>query len=121
MKFLNSKSDMFWQRRAILALLITIAILTGTVPVSKAQRPSTTRLNEDQRILHVLNRLGFGARPGDIERVKALGLEQYINQEIGPGKIYDDVSTTKLKNLSTLNMSTAELYEKYPQPGQLLR
>jgi len=121
MKFLNSKSDMYWQKRAILALLITIAILNGSLPVSKAQRTSTTRLNEDQRILHVLNRLGFGARPGDIERVKTMGLEQYINQQLAPEKINDDVATAKLKNHSTLNMSTAELYEKYPQPGQLLR
>lgn len=121
MKFLNSKSDTLWQKRVMLALLITIAILSGSLPVSEAQRASTTRLNDDQRILHVLNRLGFGARPGDIERVKAMGLEQYISQQLAPEKINDEVATAKLKNLSILNMSTAELYEKYPQPGQLLR
>src|SRR6185295_4382822 len=85
------------------------------------QQALATKLNEDQRILHVLNRLGFGARPGDLERVKAIGLQQYINQQLAPEKIRDEVAEAKLKNLSTLNMSTAELYEKYPQPGQLLR
>ena len=103
------------------ALLITMAIVSSSLPITEAQRTTTTRLNEDQRVLHVLNRLGFGARPGDIERVKAIGLEQYINQQLTPEKINDDVAEAKLKNLSTLNMSTAELYEKFPQPGQLLR
>ena len=27
-------------------------------------------LQDDQQILHVLNRLGYGPRPGDLERVR---------------------------------------------------
>jgi uncharacterized protein (DUF1800 family) len=50
-----------------------------------------------------------------------MGLEQYINQQLAPEKISDEAAETKLKNLSTLNMSTAELYEKFPQPRQLLK
>ena len=88
-----------------------------------AQKMRSDRLTEDQRILHVLNRLGFGARPGDVERVKAMGLENYINQQLNPASIADLNIEAKLKdkNLPTLTMTTAELYEKYPQPGQLLR
>ena len=78
-------------------------------------------LTEDQKIVHVLNRLGFGARPGDIERVKSIGLESYINQQLNPEKISDSLAESKVKDLTVLNMQTAELYEKYPQPGQLLR
>jgi len=81
---------------------------------------SGAKLSQEQRILHVLNRLGFGARPGDVERVKALGVDKYIEQQLNPGKIDDSSSEAKLQNLETLRMSTAELYEKYPQPGQLL-
>ena len=90
-------------------------------PAMLAAPPKTHGLNEQQRILHVLNRLGFGARPGDVERVKAMGLENYINQQLNPEKISDTVAENKLKDLSTLNMSTSELYAKFPQPGQLLR
>src|SRR5713101_2946654 len=82
---------------------------------------SAARLSEDQRILHVLNRLGFGARPGDVERVKAMGIDNYITQQLFPEKIDDSASEAMLQNLETLRMSTAELYEKYPQPGQLLK
>jgi len=108
-----------------LALLSIEALLatTLTVGITAQQRQKThdNRLTEEQRILHVLNRLGFGARPGDIERVKAMGLENYINQQLSPESISDSLADAKTKNLSTLSMTTAQLYEKYPQPGQLLR
>src|SRR5207302_8159219 len=70
---------------------------------------------------HVLNRLGFGARPGDVERVKAFGVDNYINAQLFPEKIDDSATEARLQNLETLRMTTAQLYEKYPQPGQLLR
>jgi uncharacterized protein (DUF1800 family) len=82
---------------------------------------SAAKLSEDQRVLHVLNRLGFGARPGDVERVKAMGLDNYIAQQLFPEKIDDSASEAKLQNLGALRMTNAELYEKYPQPGQLLK
>ncbi|HTD84987.1 MAG TPA: DUF1800 domain-containing protein, partial [Candidatus Binatia bacterium] len=82
---------------------------------------SSAKLSEDQRVLHVLNRLGFGARPGDVERVKAMGVDKYIEQQLNPAKIDDSASEAKLQNLESLRMNTAELYEKYPQPGQLLK
>src|SRR4029453_45536 len=84
-------------------------------------KQAVRRLTEEQRIVHVLNRLGFGARPGDVERVKAMGEENYINQQLNPEKISDTVAENKIKDLQVLNMSTGELYEKFPQPGQFLR
>ncbi|HBB89564.1 MAG TPA: hypothetical protein DC047_18315 [Blastocatellia bacterium] len=108
--------------RFLVSLLAVCAILLNVCALGvNGQKHLNARLTDDQQILHVLNRLGFGARPGDIERVKAIGLKQYIDQQLAPEKINDDVAQAKLKNLATLNMSTAELYEKFPQPGQLLR
>ena len=78
-------------------------------------------LTEDQKILHVLNRLGFGARPGDVERVKAMGLNKYIDQQLNPDSITDSVADLKVKNLEVFNMTTAEVFAKYPNPGALLR
>jgi uncharacterized protein (DUF1800 family) len=114
------------------ALLSIVALLASTfaagisaqsmnggmkAPASK----SAAKLSEDQRILHVLNRLGFGARPGDVERVKAMGIDNYITQQLFPERIDDSASEAKLQNLGALRMTNAELYEKYPQPGQLLQ
>ena len=113
MKFKNLK------KAVAFALLLA---LTAAQPLVSAQkRAKSQNLTDEQRIAHVLNRLGFGARPGDIERVKAMGLENYINQQLNPEKIVDTVAENKIRELNVLNMTTAELYEKFPQPGQLLR
>ena len=86
------------------------------------QTPTAAKpLTEDQKILHVLNRLGFGARPGDVEKVKAMGLQKYIDQQIEGVAINDSVAEAKVKNLDVFNMSTAELFAKYPNPGALLQ
>ena len=109
--------------RRITAFTLVLSIMTAQAVISfGGQKQAKSRgLTEEQRIVHVLNRLGFGARPGDVARVKAMGLESYINQQLNPEKIADEVAENKVRNLSILDMTTAELYEKYPQPGQLLR
>jgi uncharacterized protein (DUF1800 family) len=105
------------------ALLSVWTLLVGTLALGVgAQQPQKAqRLSEEQRILHVLNRLGFGARPGDVERVRAVGLERYIEQQLFPEKISDAVAEAKVKNLPALQLSTPELFAKYPQPNALLR
>ena len=106
----------FIRKITILTLIISVAGTQSIVSFAK-----TPRLTEEQRIVHVLNRLGFGPRPGDVARVKAIGLENYINQQLAPEKISDQVAENKIQDLAVLKLSTAELYEKYPQPAQLLR
>ncbi len=106
----------FIRKSTVLLVLAAIAIAQPIASPAKK-----TGLTEEQRIVHVLNRLGFGARPGDVQRVKAMGLEKYINQQLAPEKIDDAVAENKVRDLGVLSMTTAELYEKYPQPGQLLR
>jgi len=101
--------------------MLLVALTAAQPLVSAQKRTKSQNLTEEQRIVHVLNRLGFGARPGDVERVKSMGLENYINQQLNPEKITDTVADNKVSDLNVLNMSTAELYEKFPQPGQLLR
>jgi len=104
------------------ALILMLSLAAQSiVPVAAQKSAKTHALRQEQRIIHVLNRLGFGARPGDVERVKAMGLEHYINQQLNPEKIADTVAENKIKDLTVLNMPAAELYAKYPQPGQLLR
>jgi uncharacterized protein (DUF1800 family) len=109
--------------RPAISLLVVAVTLFGSLPaiVEAESKRQATKVSEGQRISHVLNRLGFGARPGDVERVKAIGIDNYINQQLNPDNIKDDVAVSKLRNLPTLQMTTAELYEKFPQPGQLLR
>src|SRR6267378_8433246 len=121
----NNQSRIALTSRLLVSLVAIAAVLFSLGPSGTQgqmrQTGSSAGLNQEQRTLHVLNRLGFGARPGDVERVKAMGLENYINQQLNPEKISDAVADAKVRSLPTLSMTTAELYEKYPQPGQLVR
>src|SRR5438067_3291893 len=118
----HSFSRQFGAFLLIAALLTSIfAGIVGAQNMSAGSAKGSSRLTEDQRILHVLSRLGFGARPGDVERVKAMGLDKYIELQLNPEKMDDSATEAKLQNLETLRMTSAELYEKYPQPGQLLK
>jgi len=90
---------------------------------ANAQAMSKTNakpLTDDQKILHVLNRLGFGARDGDVERVKAIGINKYIEQQLNPSALNDAVADAKVKNLGVLKMSSEELFDKYPNQAAVL-
>lgn len=98
----------------ITALLVPIFVIGG-----RAETPKS--LTEDQKILHVLNRLGFGPRPGDLEKVRAMGLQKYIDRQLDPSSIDDSTAENKVKGLDIFSMTTAQLFAKYPSPAALLR
>jgi len=102
-------------------LAIYTLIFPSLALASGSSAPVAKSLSEEQKILHVLNRLGFGARPGDVEKVKKIGIDKYIEQQLNPASIDDAVAENKVKGLEIFSMSTAELFEKYPNPGALLR
>jgi uncharacterized protein (DUF1800 family) len=72
---------------------------------------------EEKWIVHVLNRLGYGPRPGDVERVQQIGLPNYIALQLSPEAIPDPMVEGKLQALRTLSMSSQELHAAYPQPS----
>jgi uncharacterized protein (DUF1800 family) len=77
-----------------------------------------TELTVDEAILHAMNRLAYGPRPGDVERVRQMGLAKWIDQQLAPNSIDDRALNARLENLPTLSMSSAQLIEEYPQPKQ---
>ena len=77
-----------------------------------------TELTEDEAILHALNRLAYGPRPGDVERIRQMGLEKWIDQQLRPDSFDDSALDKRLENYPTLRMSSAELEAQYPQPQQ---
>jgi uncharacterized protein (DUF1800 family) len=77
-----------------------------------------TELSADEAIFHALNRLAYGPRPGDVERVKQMGLAKWIDEQLNPGAIDDKALEARLENYPTLRMSSAKLLDEYPQPKQ---
>ena len=65
----------------------------------------------------VVNRVSFGPRPGDYERVQALGIDAYIEEQLHPESIDDTaLDQTLASTYPTLSMSAADLIQNYPQP-----
>ena len=77
-----------------------------------------TDLSADEAILHALNRLAYGPRPGDVERVRQMGLAKWIDQQLNPKSIDDNVVEARLSEYPTLRMSTAQILADYPKPKQ---
>ena len=65
----------------------------------------------------VLNRVSFGPRPGDFERVQAMGIDAYIDEQLQPEAIDDSAVDQRIAAAyPTLAMSAADLIQNYPQP-----
>ena len=94
-----------------------------TVLMSKAFRGNLpiTELTEDEAALHALNRLAYGPRPGDVERVKQMGLEKWIDEQLHPERIDDHAVQARLEEYPAIRMSTEELLARYPRPQQIAK
>jgi uncharacterized protein (DUF1800 family) len=130
MKFAESKNFLTRTAQSALASVALTAIfalpMTATAqkmsqPTGKKSAVESKKLTEEQRILHILNRLGYGARPGDVEKVRQIGLEKYIEQQLSAEKIQDAVAESKVKNLEVLGLSNAELFAKYPNANAVVQ
>jgi uncharacterized protein (DUF1800 family) len=80
-----------------------------------------TELTADQATLHALNRLGYGPRPGDVERIRHMGLEKWVDQQLHPEGIDDAALDQRLEQYSTLNLSSTKLLDEFPPPGQAVK
>ena len=79
-----------------------------------ASSKAAAALTEEQRALHALNRLTFGPRPGDLQKVMDAGVDDWIEQELHPEEIPDSVLDGKLGQFRTLRMSTRDLVQTFP-------
>jgi uncharacterized protein (DUF1800 family) len=77
-----------------------------------------SELSADEAILHALNRLAYGPRPGDVERVRQMGLAKWIDQQLNPNSMDDKALEARLEDYPTLKMSSEKLIAEYPQPKQ---
>jgi uncharacterized protein (DUF1800 family) len=107
------------QRLTLWGLLFLILGLTGLLAAAK-KKPTINGLEERQRAVHALNRLTFGARPGDVDRVMQVGVDKWIDEQLHPEKISDAGMDARLSAFRTLTMSTQEIVTRFPPP-QVIR
>lgn len=108
------------------------ATLALSVPVNLAQQPAarpgkadisgkanTKKLTAEQRALHLLNRITFGPRPGDVERVMKMGWEKFLDEQLHPERIADQLAEQKLQGIPSALMSAQQIASTYP-PGAVV-
>ena len=114
----------------LLAALLLAGCATGSSAPRSAAVPATLEpppryrvtlarspLTEEQQVVHALNRLGYGPRPGDVERVKRMGLHRWIERQLEPERIPDGALEAALGSFPVVGMSAADLYRDFPPPN----
>src|SRR5215510_7053500 len=101
--------------RAGLSIVVITTLSAGATTSAVPAKP------DDKAILHVLNRIGFGARPGDVARVREMGLAKYIDEQLTPERIPDSAMASRLAGFETLDMNSRTLAKDYYMPAQMAR
>ena len=128
-------SPISYTARALVATLLAIACVLALLVDAPGSAASSTKnknknsdpvlkglpiteLSTDEAIQHALNRLAYGPRPGDVERVRQMGLAKWIDQQLNPQTIDDRAVEARLNIYPTLTMKTSQLLAEYPNPKQ---
>ncbi|HEY4470893.1 MAG TPA: DUF1800 domain-containing protein [Stellaceae bacterium] len=91
--------------------MTVLLVLLFAVFFSKAEAAERA---SDRQILHILDRLAFGPTATDVKRVKAIGIDRYIAEQLDPETIPDPTALTdRLAALATLKLDPVQLFAEY--------
>ncbi|MGH9600741.1 MAG: DUF1800 domain-containing protein [Terracidiphilus sp.] len=97
--------------------------LAAPAPVNRSARPAarparppyrSSQLQGNRRILQALDRFTFGPRPGDVEAVRAMGLEKWFDQQLNPDSIDETALNAHLAQFPAMQWSVQELFTRFP-------
>lgn len=107
--------------RSVLTCFVVLACISFLfLPAAIARKHEPSQSDDRARAMQALNRLTFGPRPGDVDRVLAIGVDKWIQQQLHPDSINNDALEARLANFRTLRMAPKELVENFP-PQFLIR
>jgi uncharacterized protein (DUF1800 family) len=94
-----------------------VAVAPATKPVKSAV---ARRISRDQEMLMVLDRFTYGPRPGDLERMRAVGVNKWFLQQLDPKAIDDSAMDVRLERYPAMQLPLEKLMETYPD-NQMVR
>jgi uncharacterized protein (DUF1800 family) len=107
---------------AAIATLAACAARSGTaIPTSAAAAQRHDAATDNRAILHLLDRVTFGPRPGDVEAVDRMGVPAYLDLQLHPDRIDDSRLEARLAEMPTLTVSPQTIAEDYVKPAELER
>ena len=95
---------------------------TAQLKLPPARIAPNVPLNPRERAVQMLSRFAYGPRPGDVERVLALGpgdtgAAKWFEQQLNPGAIPDPAWDARSRDYPTLGMSAEQTLIAYPTDG----
>ncbi|HZQ92148.1 MAG TPA: DUF1800 domain-containing protein [Terriglobales bacterium] len=105
-------------RNGLTSLVAAGVVVVGLLAAAgfAEKRAKTPQLDESKRALHALNRLTFGPRPGEVDRVARMGVDKWIEQQLHPESIDDGQLEARLSGFRTLKMDSRTLAQNFPPP-----
>ncbi len=101
-------------------ILLTLTLL-GSATASADKLPwREAGLDERQAAAHLLDRFAYGPRPGDVDRLVAMGLETWLEHQLAGG-LADPEVDRRLRDFHSLELSAREITETYPPPFLVVR
>jgi uncharacterized protein (DUF1800 family) len=95
-----------------------LTLLAVPVPGWHAKKVTTAKsLTQEERATHALNRLTFGPRPGDLERIQAVGVKKWIEMQLNPEQIDDSLLDARLQSFPAMHLSQQDLMQTFPSAG----
>lgn len=74
---------------------------------------TNARLNHEQAAAHLLNRLTYGARPGEVDRVAAMGLETWLAEQLD-ATLPEPELEARLAAFPALRLDAQQQVGRYP-------
>ena len=95
-----------------------LTLLAAPVPGWHAKKTTAAKpLTEEERATHTLNRLTFGPKPGDLERIQAIGVKKWIEMQLNPEQIDDSLLEARLQRFPAMHLSQQDLIQAFPSTG----
>jgi uncharacterized protein (DUF1800 family) len=98
---------------AVLAALLSVTPAVTSGQKTVIVRSDVRELPADQQIIQALNRMTFGPRPGDVQKVRAIGLDKWIDQQLHPENIRDAAIEQFVTKYSAINQDQNDLLRQY--------
>lgn len=103
--------------KSAIATVLLLPVGLSPVDLSAASPPGpgdSAPLTGDEKLLQVLDRFTYGPRPGDLENIRAIGIQAWFDRQLAPGKIDDSALEARLAQYPAMQLSLAQLMQMFP-------
>lgn len=107
-------------RTKFAAVFFSVSLVCAVSPLlaKKKDKPASSA-SDQRRALHALNRLSFGPRPGDVQRVMAIGVDKWIDLQLHPEKIDDSALEARLEPFRATRLGSREIALEFPDGAEI--